>query len=71
MIHQQTLCGICTQSHGVERCGLNLEVLKFQLIMTDRVVGMVRCATKLQADVILDGLEVCVCVCREVGGGVD
>lgn len=63
MIQQQTVCGVCCQSHGVEQYRLNLEAFKFWLMMiTDKVVG----ATKIQADVVLDAI-VCVCVC---GGGV-
>ena len=33
MIYQQTLCGICSRSHGVSRYRLNLEAFKFQLII--------------------------------------
>ena len=39
MIHQQTLCGIYSQSHGAERYRLNLEAFKFQLIMITELLG--------------------------------
>lgn len=61
------LCGICTQSHGVRRCRLDLEVLKFQLIMTDGVVVMVGHIIKWKAVVILDSSEGSV---KEAGGGI-
>lgn len=48
-------CGICSQSHGVERYRLNLEGFKVQLIMViDRVVGMVIFTVNIHCVVVLD-----------------
>lgn len=59
MIPQQAVCGICSQSHGAERCRLNLEAFKFwRIIITDRVV--VSCTTKIEAD---SGSDASVRVC--------
>lgn len=49
MIHQQTVCGISSQSHGVERYRLNLDAFKFQLMITDY-----RLQNKMQGDAVLD-----------------
>lgn len=60
------LCGMCTQSHGGKRCGLDLEVLKFQLIMTD-VVAMVGHMAKWQ---VMSFWIVWKDLSRRVGGGI-
>ncbi len=49
MIQQPTVCGICSQSHGVERYRLNIETFKFLVIMiTDRVVELKVSTTKMR-----------------------
>lgn len=51
MTRRHTLCGICSQSHGVARFRLNLEAFQMS---ADKVVETIGSTTKLQAVLALD-----------------